>query len=78
MEIMPPPSHANRQYGGNHGSGAGAYPITLSGGVATNYNLTLQDGTLTITKAALTAKADDQSRVYGQTNPTLTISYTGL
>ena len=59
-------------------SAAGTYPITLTGGSAANYNLTLQNGTLTVTKAALVADADDQSRVYGQANPTLTISYTGF
>src|SRR5260221_191616 len=59
-------------------TGAGTSPITLSGGSAANYNFTLQPGNLTITKAALTAKADDQSRTYGQANPTLTISYTGF
>ena len=42
----------------------GGYPITLTGGSATNYTLTLQPGTLTITKAPLTAKADDQTIVY--------------
>src|SRR5260221_440639 len=59
-------------------SAAGSYPITLSGGSAANYNLTLQNGTLTVTKGTLTAKADDQSRMYGQANPTFTISYTGF
>src|SRR5258706_486711 len=56
-------------------SGVGIYPITLSGGSAANYTLALQPGNLIITKASLTAKADDQSRTYGQANPTLTISY---
>ena len=46
------------------GSNVGGYPITLTGGSATNYTLTLQPGTLTITKAPLTAKADDQTKVY--------------
>ncbi len=59
-------------------SNVGTYPITLTGGAATNYSLSLQNGTLTVTKAALTAKADDQSRQYGLVNPTLTITYTGF
>jgi gliding motility-associated-like protein len=59
-------------------SGVGAYAITLSGGVSSNYILTLQAGTLTIGKAPLTAKADDKSRLYGQTNPLFTITYTGF
>jgi len=59
-------------------TGAGTSPITLSGGSAANYNFTLQPGTLTITKAALTADANDQSKIYGQVNPALTITYTGF
>ena len=45
----------------NNLSGTGAYPITLSGGSATNYVFTLVPGTLTVTQAMLTATADDQS-----------------
>src|SRR5882762_5552801 len=59
-------------------SAPGSYPITLSGGSAANYNLALQNGTMTIGKIPLTAKADDQSKVYGQANPALSISYTGF
>ena len=59
-------------------SAVGSYPITLAGGLATNYAFTLQSGTMTVTKAALTAKADDQSKIYGQGNPALTITYTGF
>jgi hypothetical protein len=60
------------------GSNVGSYPITLSGGSAVNYNVILQSGTLTITKAPLTAKADDKLRSYGQANPTFTITYSGF
>jgi len=59
-------------------SNAGTYPITLSSGNDDNYALTLVDGTLTVTKAPLTARADNQSRGYGQANPALTISYSGF
>ena len=59
-------------------SPVGDYTISLSGGSANNYILVPQNGTLTITKAPLTAKADDKSRTYGGTNPPLTISYTGF
>ncbi|MEP2773381.1 MAG: MBG domain-containing protein, partial [Fulvivirga sp.] len=59
-------------------SAVGSYPITLSGGSATNYTLTLVDGSLSVTPAALTATADDQTKVYGTTNPTLTIDYAGF
>jgi hypothetical protein len=44
----------------------------------TNYNLTISNGTLTITPAALTVTADFKSRVYGTTNPVLTGTVLGL
>jgi len=59
-------------------SAAGSYGITLTGGSALNYGLSLQGGTLTIGKAALTAKAVDKSKTYGQANPPNSISYTGF
>jgi hypothetical protein len=60
------------------GSPAGAYPVTLSGGNAANYVLALQDGTLTVNKAPLTIIADDQSKIYGQLNPPLTLTVNGF
>jgi hypothetical protein len=59
-------------------SAVGSYPITLSGGSATNYSLTLASGTLTVTKAALTATANNQTKIYGAPNSALTISYVGF
>jgi gliding motility-associated-like protein len=59
-------------------SNVGNYPIQLSGGISTNYNFTLQNGTLTVNSAPLTARADDKSKTYGQVNPALTITYTGF
>jgi len=59
-------------------SNVGSYPITLAGGVSINYNFTLQNGTLTINTSPLIAKASDLTKTYGQTNPTLTIVYTGF
>jgi len=56
----------------------GVFPIIPSGGVDNNYSFAYVNGSLTITKAALTAKADDKSRSYGLSNPTFTISYTGF
>ncbi|NHB67521.1 ELWxxDGT repeat protein [Perlabentimonas gracilis] len=56
----------------------GKYPITLEGGSATNYELTLVDGELDITKASLTATAESKSRTYGADNPVLTIAYVGF
>ena len=54
------------------------YPITISNAVAKNYDLTIHNGTLTIEKAALTAKVDNKSRLYGDANPQFTLTYTGL
>ncbi len=62
----------------NETTAVGDVPITLSGGSADNYNLTLNNGTLSITKATLTAKANDTSKVYGETNPKFSINYTGF
>jgi chorismate-pyruvate lyase len=57
----------------------GTYAIeqgTLTAG--TNYNLTFVPATFTITARLLTVTADSFSRVYGGTNPTLTVSYSGF
>ena len=59
-------------------SPVGAYPITLSGGSSNNYTVTNTNGTLTISKALLAAKAVDTSRIYGNANPVFRIAYTGF
>lgn len=59
-------------------SGAGTYPITITKGTVTNYNDSYVNGTLTIKKAALTIKADDKSKEYGEANPELTCTYSGF
>jgi len=57
----------------------GAMPsFTASGGTASNYALTDVNGTLDVAKAALTITADNQAKVYGATDPTLTATYSGL
>ena len=56
----------------------GLYAIIPSGGSDNNYSFSYTDGELTIDKAALMATADDKSKIYGDVNPTLTISYTGF
>ncbi len=56
----------------------GNYLISVSGGTSNNYTLAYVSGTLTVTRAALTATADDQTRFYGAVNPTLTVSYSGF
>jgi hypothetical protein len=62
-------------------SSVGSYDLTLGAdGVASNYTIlpaaTL--GKLTVSKASLTAKADDKTKTYGEANPAFTISYTGF
>src|SRR5208282_2041671 len=61
-------------------SPVGGYVITNSLGnlVATNYAVSLANGTLTVTGAVLTATANNLSRLYGATNPVLTVSYSGF
>jgi hypothetical protein len=59
-------------------TGAGAYGITAGGATASNYTITFGSGTLTITPAPLTVTADNQTRGYGSSNPTLTASFSGF
>jgi hypothetical protein len=56
----------------------GSYPITLSGGSDPKYAFTLVPGTLTVSKAIVTATADNKTKLYGSVNPALTISYSGF
>jgi hypothetical protein len=61
------------------GENVGAYAIlqgTLTAGA--NYSLSYTGANLTITLRPLLARADDQSRPYGATNPVLTITFTGF
>lgn len=59
-------------------SKVGTYPITIGNADAKNYQLTINNGMLSIIKAELTVKADNKSRTYGEANPDFTLSYTGL
>ncbi len=63
-------------------SPVGTYPITavLSGApsVISNYTVTTNSGTLTITPAALSVTAANASRIYGDANPALSGSITGI
>ena len=54
------------------------YTITASGAVDSNYSISYATGILTITPAALTITADDQTSIYGAALPALTASYTGF
>ena len=59
----------------------GSYAISAgaaSGVGLSNYAIGYSNGTLIVTQAVLVAAADNQSRAYGQPNPTFAISYTGF
>ena len=56
----------------------GNYPITASGASDPNYTITYADGTLSVTAVPLLITADDKTKAYGDANPTLTVTYTGL
>ena len=66
--------------GADTNSPVGTYDITIGIGslTSTNYTFTFTNGTLTVAAAAITVTADNQSRLYGATNPPLTASYTGF
>ncbi|HKQ40029.1 MAG TPA: MBG domain-containing protein, partial [Verrucomicrobiae bacterium] len=60
------------------GSGVNTYPIVAGGASDANYTITYVNGTLTVTRAALTIRADDKTRPVNQANPPLTATYTGF
>ena len=58
---------------------SGTYPITAQRrGEPANYTITFVAGTLTVTPAALSVTADNETKAYGAANPTLTVSYSGF
>ena len=59
-------------------SPVGTYPIVISKGTVTNTKTTFVNGTLTITKAPLTIKAGNYTKVEGEANPTFTLTYEGF
>lgn len=60
------------------GSPAGIYPIVIAAGSVENRQPTLVNGTLTITKAALTITADNKTKKQGEAVPALTATYKGF
>ncbi len=56
----------------------GTYAISASGAVDTDYTISYEPGTLTVTPIALTITADSKSKDYGADLPALTASYTGF
>jgi hypothetical protein len=64
----------------NHEAGedVGFYPITPSGLTSANYDITFVAGQLEITPAALTVKATDDTKIYGQSDPEFAVTYDGF
>ncbi len=52
--------------------------ITASGQTSSNYQITYVAGNLTVTTAPLTITANNVSRIYGASEPTLGVSYSGF
>ncbi len=63
-------------------SPVGSYPITATlvdpNGKLPNYSVTINNGTLTVGAAVLTASADNATRAYGDPNPTFTGTLIGV
>ena len=59
-------------------SPVGTYPIVISKGSVTNYNVTYVNGTLTIEKAPLKITAKDYTIKQGETLPTFEATYEGF
>src|SRR5207244_2278853 len=68
-------------------SDVGSYSVTPSGLTSSNYTISFVDGTLDITKAALSVTVDKDvtsalvdhfTKVYGQANPSFSVRYAGF
>ena len=62
----------------NSQSSVGTYDIVIAAGTITYPNLVLKKGTLTITKAPLTASVGNYKRLQGEPNPEFAIAYEGF
>ncbi|MBO4907581.1 MAG: chitobiase/beta-hexosaminidase C-terminal domain-containing protein [Bacteroidaceae bacterium] len=68
------------------GTNAGTYPVTFTGAIAnatkddTNQYVVTEivNGTLTIDPVAATVTADDKTKTYGEADPALTVTITGM
>ena len=58
-------------------SAVGTYSVTVDGGTSTNYDIIYTEGKLEVTKAILTITAQDASRCFASTDPSLTYKVTG-
>src|SRR5690606_21111915 len=63
-------------------AGVNTYAITATlndpDNKLSNYEVSNTAGTLTVDQKALTVKVDNKTKVYGEANPELTVSYDGL
>src|SRR5262249_28163439 len=59
-------------------SPVGTSATPASAAASSNYTISYVAGTLTVTRAALTITANDESRAYGAPNPPLTVGYSGF
>lgn len=59
-------------------SSVGTYPINASGLSSSNYNITYQEGTLTVNQANLNITVNNTSKTYGHVNPEFTVLYEGF
>ncbi len=67
--------------GTNATAAVGSYAITVTNAVGvglSNYTISYVGGNLEIAKKELMVRADDQSRIFGQTNPVFSIAYAGF
>ena len=60
------------------GNNVGEYVITVTLGNNPNYDVTVKGGAFTINKKTITVKGDNQSKTYGDADPTLTYKVEGL
>ena len=59
-------------------SNVGEYDITINNVPNKNYILDIRNAKLTIKKALLTVAADNRTKIYGEKNPALSVSYSGF
>jgi len=59
-------------------STVGTYDIDASGAAADNYAFVYVDGTMTVSRAALTITPADKTKTYLDANPALTVTYSGF
>src|SRR5205823_173335 len=72
-----PPALATTATSGSHVAG-GPYAITAAGAVDPDYAINYADGNLMVTPAPLTISAAAQSKIFGQSDPTLSYQVNGL